>query len=242
MLDRLVSGQVYLHQITAIEGWRFVDLLEAVRNHPAVTVTPLDPIEIMAALGAPGVNPEGQFAPDTYRFARGTTDLAILEQAYTAMQAQLATVWSGRSPTAAVDTPYEALILASIIEKETALASERRQISGVFSRRLKRGMRLQTDPTVIYGLGSDFDGNLKRTDLNRDTPYNTYTRAGLPPTPIALPGLESLRAAVDPDEGSALYFVATGSADGSHSFSATLEDHNRAVADYLRRLRSREAE
>jgi UPF0755 protein len=193
----------------------------------------------MVALGAEGVNPEGQFAPDTYNFARGTRDLAILQQAYTAMQGQLDTVWRTRSPTAAVDTPYEALILASIIEKETALAAERRQISGVFSRRLQRGMRLQTDPTVIYGLGVDFDGNLRRADLSRDTPYNTYTRAGLPPTPIALPGLDSLRAAVDPDDGAALYFVATGSADGSHAFSATLEEHNRAVGNYLRRLRDR---
>lgn len=192
----------------------------------------------MAELGAPDRDPEGQFAPDTYFFPRGTSDLAILEQAYDRMQTELETVWRERSPTAAVETPYEALILASIIEKETGLASERRQISGVFNRRLQRGMRLQTDPTVIYGLGADFDGNLRRADLSRDTPYNTYTRRGLPPTPIALPGLDALRAAVDPDDGSALYFVATGSPDGSHTFSATLEEHNRAVAAYLQRLRS----
>jgi UPF0755 protein len=241
VLDRLVAGQVYLHQVTVIEGWRFNDLIQVLREHPAVTTTALEPDAIMAALGASGVHPEGQFAPDTYRFPRGTSDLAILEQAYLAMQAQLETVWGDRSPVAAVDTPYEALILASIVEKETALASERRQISGVFSRRLQRGMRLQTDPTVIYGLGEDFDGNLRRADLNRDTPYNTYTRSGLPPTPIALPSLDALRAAVNPDEGSALYFVATGSADGSHAFSVTLDEHNRAVAEYLRRLRSREA-
>jgi UPF0755 protein len=238
LLDRLVSGQVYLHQLTAIEGWRFTDLLAALDQHPAITVTDIDPDRLMADLGVPGVHPEGQFAPDTYRFPRGTTDLAILEQAYRAMQERLASVWAMRSPTAAVESPYEALILASIIEKETALPSERREISGVFSRRLQRGMRLQTDPTVIYGLGEAFDGNLRRADLGQDTPYNTYTRAGLPPTPIALPGLESLRAAVDPADGSALYFVATGAADGSHRFSDTLEEHNRAVADYLRRLRN----
>ena len=192
----------------------------------------------MSALGAPGVDPEGQFAPDTYNFPRGTSDLTILEQAHGRLQDQLESIWRERSPTAAVTTPYEALILASIIEKETALASERRQISGVFNRRLQRGMRLQTDPTVIYGLGADFDGNLRRADLDRDTPYNTYTRRGLPPTPIALPGIESLRAAVDPDESDTLYFVATGAPDGSHTFSATLEAHNQAVAAYLRRLRS----
>jgi UPF0755 protein len=242
LLDLLVSGQVYLHQLTAIEGWRFADFVAALDQNPAIAVTGIDPDRIMAELGAPGVHPEGQFAPDTYRFPRGTTDLAILEQAYRAMQQQLASVWAVRSPTAAVETPYEALILASIIEKETALPSERREISGVFSRRLQRGMRLQTDPTVIYGLGDDFDGNLRRADLGRDTPYNTYTRSGLPPTPIALPGLASLRAAVDPADGSALYFVATGAADGSHRFSDTLEEHNRAVADYLQRLRNRPPE
>jgi len=242
LLDRLVRGEVYLHQLTVIEGWRFEDLLDALRRHAAVAATDLGPEQIMRELGAPGVHPEGQFAPDTYRFPRGTTDFQILSQAYAAMQARLEQVWRERSSTAVVETPYQALILASIIEKETALASERRQISGVFSRRLQRGMRLQTDPTVIYGLGSDFDGNLRRADLSRDTPYNTYTRAGLPPTPIALPGLDSLRAAVDPDDGLALYFVATGASDGSHTFSATLEEHNRAVAEYLRRLRSREDE
>lgn len=238
LLSRIVDGQVFLHQLTVIEGWRFDDLRKALRDHPAIVATGLEAGTIMAEIGAPGMHPEGQFAPDTYFFPRGTTDLVILVQAHERMQAQLGVVWDERSPTAAVTTPYEALILASIIEKETALPSERRQISGVFSRRLQRGMRLQTDPTVIYGLGDDFDGNLRRVDLGRDTPYNTYTRAGLPPTPIALPGIESLRAAVDPDDGQALYFVASGSADGSHVFSATLEEHNRAVAAYLRRLRN----
>ncbi|MDH3420172.1 MAG: endolytic transglycosylase MltG, partial [Gammaproteobacteria bacterium] len=230
------------HQIAVIEGWRFEELRRALRAHPAVIPSALESDEVMEALGAPGIHPEGQFAPDTYSFARGTPELEILEQAHRALQDQLAMVWSQRSPVVAVETPYEALILASIIEKETALTTERRQISGVFSRRLQRGMRLQTDPTVIYGLGADFDGNLRRADLDRDTPYNTYTRRGLPPTPIALAGSDALRAAVDPDESLALYFVATGLADGSHTFSATLEEHNQAVAAYLRRLRTRDSQ
>ncbi len=242
VLDRLVAGDVYLHQLTIIEGWRFSDLLHAVRAHPAISASSTTADDIMSQLGSPGVHPEGQFAPDTYSFPRGTSDIEILGQAHRAMIEQLNAVWANRSPTAAVDTTYEALILASIIEKETALASERPQISGVFSRRLQRGMRLQTDPTVIYGLGEAFDGNLRRADLNRDTPYNTYTRRGLPPTPIALPGLASLQAAVDPYDGGYLYFVATGEPDGSHDFSATLEEHNQAVARYLRRLRARDAE
>jgi UPF0755 protein len=242
LLDQLVEGQVYLHQLAVIEGWRFEELRGALRAHPAVIPSGLEADEIMAALGASGVHPEGQFAPDTYSFPRGTPEIEILEQAYLSLQAQLAEIWNARSPVVAVETPYEALILASIIEKETALATERRQISGVFSRRLQRGMRLQTDPTVIYGLGDDFDGNLRRADLARDTPYNTYTRRGLPPTPIALAGGDALRAAVDPDESLALYFVATGLGDGSHTFSATLEEHNRAVSAYLQRLRTRDSQ
>ena len=242
LLDQLVAGQVHLHQLAVIEGWRFEELRSALQAHPAVVASALAPAEIMAALGAPGVHPEGQFAPDTYSFPRGTPELEILEQAHRSLQTQLEDIWVQRSPVVAVQTPYEALILASIIEKETALAAERRQISGVFSRRLQRGMRLQTDPTVIYGLGEAFDGNLRRADLDRDTPYNTYTRRGLPPTPIALAGSDALRAAVDPDESLALYFVATGLGDGSHTFSATLEEHNRAVAAYLRRLRTRNAQ
>jgi UPF0755 protein len=239
LLKQLVGGQVYLHQLTVVEGWRFRDFQQVLRAHPAVEATELDAAAIMTAIGAEGVDPEGQFAPDTYRFPRGISDIAIFEQAYLTMQERLVAIWDRRSPNAAVTTPYEALILASIIEKETALASERRQIAGVFSRRLQRGMRLQTDPTVIYGMGVDFDGDIRRADLTLDTPYNTYTRTGLPPTPIALPGSDALRAAVDPDDAGALYFVATGLDDGSHAFSSTLEEHNRAVATYLRRLRER---
>ena len=238
LLDRLVSGQVYLHQLTVVEGTRFRDLLAALRAHPAIEPSTLDGAGIMAALGEPGVHPEGQFFPDTYKFPKGTPDIELLRLAHQALVTRLDAAWQRRSTDIQLRTPYEALILASIIEKETALATERRLIAGVFHQRLRRNMRLQTDPTVIYGLGEIYDGNLRRQDLERDTPYNTYTRNGLPPTPIALPGAGSLEAAVTPELGDAIYFVATGRGDGSHYFSATLEEHERAVRDYLRQLRS----
>lgn len=240
LLDKLVDGDVFLHQFTIVEGSRFADVLAALRTHPAIVATSLDGAAIMTALGAPGVHPEGQFFPDTYRFAFGTSDVDVLRVAHGALSAQLATAWSQRSPDLLLQNEYQALILASIIEKETALASERRLIAGVFHERLQRNMRLQTDPTVIYGIGETFDGNLRRQDLERDTPYNTYTRAGLPPTPIALPGRGALVAAVTPERSGAVFFVATGRGDGSHYFSSTLEEHERAVRDYLRVLRSRE--
>jgi UPF0755 protein len=240
LVDKLVSGQVYLHQLTVVEGWRFAELLAAVRADAAIRASSLDGAAIMAELGEPGVHPEGQFFPDTYFFPRGTTELELLRTAHQAMRDHLAKAWDGREPNAQLHDPYEALILASIIEKETALPAERKLISGVFQQRLKRGMRLQTDPTVIYGIGETFDGNLRRQDLERDTPYNTYTRGGLPPTPIALPGNASLEAAVQPQATDALYFVATGRGDGSHTFSATLEEHDRAVRDYLKRLHGQE--
>lgn len=238
LLDKLVSGEVFLHEITIVEGSRFRDALAAVRAHAAITAGALDADAIMSELGAPGVHPEGQLFPDTYRFPKGTTDIALLRVAHDALVARLNDAWSRRSPDLAVSSPYEALILASIIEKETALASERALISGVFQQRLRRNMRLQTDPTVIYGIGESFDGNLRRQDLDRDTPYNTYTRFGLPPTPIALVGAAALEAAVSPAATNALYFVATGRGDGSHRFSATYEEHQIAVAEYLRTLRS----
>jgi len=238
LLEKLVSGQVYLHQITVVEGWRFDELLTAVRANPAVKASTLDGAAIMAALGEPDVHPEGQFFPDTYSFPRGTTDVELLRTAHQALRAHLDDAWQRRGAELRIATPYQALVLASIIEKETALPSERRLISGVFHERLRRGMRLQTDPTVIYGLGAAFDGNLRRQDLDNDTPYNTYTRAGLPPTPIALPGAASIEAAVEPEITGAVYFVATGRPDGSHFFSATLEQHEQAVRDYLRRLKS----
>jgi UPF0755 protein len=239
LLDKLVSGDVFLHQITIVEGSRFAEVLAALRAHPAIAATDLDGAGIMSALGAPGVHPEGQFFPETYRFALGTSDVDVLRVAHEALAVHLEAAWRQRSPDLLLENEYEALTLASIIEKETALASERRLIAGVFHERLRRNMRLQTDPTVIYGIGETFDGNLRRQDLERDTPYNTYTRAGLPPTPIALPGADALLAAVTPEHNGAVYFVATGRGDGSHYFSSTLEEHERAVRDYLRVLRSR---
>lgn len=239
LLERLSSGDVLLHAITFIEGSRFVDLRRQLATHAAVAQSTAEmPAErLMQELGAPGVHPEGQFFPDTYHFARGTTDLELLRIAYRRMQSELDAAWAIRAASLPLATRYEALILASIVEKETALDSERPQIAGVFIERLKRGMRLQTDPTVIYGIGDNYDGNIRRVDLLRDTPYNTYTRSGLPPTPIALPGADSLRAAVQPKMTGALFFVATGRGDGSHHFSATLEEHNAAVQRYLRQLR-----
>ncbi|MGE3667176.1 MAG: endolytic transglycosylase MltG, partial [Steroidobacteraceae bacterium] len=196
---------------------------------------------VMRAIGHAGEHPEGRFFPDTYRFADGTTDRELYRLAFDTMTRELAAAWQARHMELPLANADEALVLASIVEKETALASERPLIAGVFVTRLRKGMRLQTDPTVIYGLGSRYDGDIRRRDLLADTPYNTYTRAGLPPTPIALPGREALLAAVQPDESGALYFVATGKGDGSHVFSKTLAEHNAAVARYLARLRARAA-
>jgi UPF0755 protein len=236
LLQMLVDGNVVMYQLTVVEGWRFADLLAALHAHEAIVPRGLGAAEIMAELGSPGVHPEGQFLPDTYVFPKGTTDLIVLRSAHEAMRTTLEAAWLARTAQTVVADPYSALILASIIEKETALPAERAKISGVFQQRLARGMRLQTDPTVIYGLGETFDGNLRRRDLARDTPYNTYTRRGLPPTPIALPSAASILAAVNPELTDALYFVATGEPDGSHRFSATVDEHNAAVREYLRRL------
>jgi len=241
VMDQLVAGEVVLHAITIVEGWTFRQLRAAVEAHPAIgEKLPAGEEEaLMARLGRPGEHPEGWFLPETYRFARGTSELQLLSMAHRAMVAALDEAWAQRAEDIPLETPYDALILASIIERETGLADERHEIAGVFARRLQRGMRLQTDPTVIYGLGEEFDGNLRRVDLRTDTPYNTYTRHGLPPTPIALPGRAALEAAVHPADGKALYFVATGRPDGSHYFSETLAEHNRAVARYLATLRER---
>jgi UPF0755 protein len=194
----------------------------------------------MTALGHPGEFPEGRFFPDTYRFAAKTTDLEILGLAYNAMQRVLDDAWQHRSADLPFQTPYAALTLASIVEKETGLPAERPKIAGVFVTRLRKGMRLQTDPTVIYGLGAGYDGDIHTRDLAADTPYNTYTRAGLPPTPIALPGRESILAAVHPQENGEVYFVATGTGDGGHHFSKTLDEHNAAVRSYLDHLRAQQ--
>lgn len=232
LIEQIAAGRVIQHALIVVEGWTFQQLRQALAAHPKIvhTLREANDAEIMARLGRSGEHPEGRFFPDTYHFPAGTTDEAFLRRALTAMDRRLNEVWVRRAPDSPLSDPYQALILASIVEKETALPSERPAIAGVFVRRLKKGMPLQTDPTVIYGLGAAFDGDLRRRDLMADTPYNTYVRKGLPPTPIALPGGEALAAVANPGSGDALYFVATG--DGGHSFSATLEEHNRAVRRY----------
>lgn len=231
-LEQLIEGRIIQYALTIVEGWTFHQMLQAVAAHKKIanTLRGLDDAQIMSRLGHPREHPEGRFFPDTYFFPAGTTDFAFLKRAFQTMERRLRDAWEQRDPDLPLDTPYEVLILASIIEKETALPSERREIAGVLIRRLNKGMRLQVDPTVIYGLGEAFDGNIRREDLRRDTPYNTYTHKGLPPTPIALPGAESLLAAVKPAPGDTLYFVARG--DGSHIFTRTLGEHNRAVQKY----------
>jgi UPF0755 protein len=242
LLELLESGDVVQHSVTIVEGWTFRDLRRALEREPALDnkLAGQDDAAVMRALGEPGTRPEGLFFPDTYLFGRGATDLDILKQARERMRRELDRAWAERDKDLPIEDSYQALVLASIVEKETALSSERARIAGVFTERLRASMRLQTDPTVIYGLGPGFDGNLRRSDLERDGPYNTYTRAGLPPTPIALPGAGSLQAAVRPDERGDLYFVATGEADGSHTFSRTLAEHERAVAAYLKRYRQQQ--
>ena len=240
LLEQFTSGAVRLYSFTIIEGWNRWDLLKALHAHPQLvaTMTDEDWPALLEKLGANTRHPEGLFLPETYHFPGNTHDRKLLQQAYEHMQDTLAEEWAGRSESSAAESPYEALILASIIEKETARADERPRIAGVFTRRLEKRMRLQTDPTVIYGIGPGFNGNLTRKDLRSDTPYNTYTRHGLPPTPIAMPGRAAINAAIQPADGEELYFVATGLSDGSHQFSATKAEHDAAVADYLRRLRS----
>jgi len=241
LLEVLSSGAVVLHSVTFIEGSTFADIRKLLRTNADVRgdYANQSAAQIMQALQAPGVHPEGQFFPDTYYFPKGTSDLELLAMAHRRMTTELEAAWRERDPTLPLASAYEALILASVVEKETALDRERPLVAGVFVERLRRGMRLQTDPTVIYGLGEAYDGNIRRSDLLRDTPYNTYTRSGLPPTPIALPGLDSLRAAVKPNLTGAIFFVATGEPDGSHFFSSTLSEHEAAVKRYLQKLRQR---
>jgi UPF0755 protein len=238
ILDMFEQGRVVLEQLTVVEGSTFADFRRELDQHAAVThtLTGKSADEVMTALGHPGEFPEGRFFPDTYRFATRTTDRDILLLAYKDMQKLLEAAWAQHSPGLPFDTAYQALILASIVEKETGVPAERPRIAGVFVTRLRKGMRLQSDPTVIYGLGESYDGDIRTRDLVTDTPYNSYTRAGLPPTPIALPGRESILAAVHPQETGDLYFVATG--NGGHHFSRTLEEHNEAVKAYLAHLRS----
>ena len=234
LLSMLVRGEESLRTVTIVEGWNWRQVRQALAK--AEQLQPdsraLSDAALMAQLGRPGVAPEGRFYPDTYSYAKGASDLAVLQRAMKAMDKQLQYAWDARQPGAALQSPEQALILASIVEKETGKAHDRAQISGVFNNRLRIGMRLQTDPTVIYGLGEAFDGDLRRVHLTTDTPWNTYTRGGLPPTPIAMPGKAALLAAVQPAKTSAIYFVAKG--DGSSHFSATLDEHNRAVNRYQR--------
>jgi len=245
LLQELVSGRVVLHKLTLVEGWSVREMLRAIRAEPALQKTlQTSPAGDVAAalaheLGLPWQSAEGAFLPETYLFARGTTDREILSRAHKALNDRLNQAWATRRPDLPLANPYELLILASIVERETALASERPLIAGVFIRRLQKGMRLQTDPTVIYGLGPNFDGNLTRASLETDSPWNTYTRDGLPPTPIAAPSVASIQAASRPVDGKTLFFVASGNGDGSHRFTATLKDHEAAVRDYLAALNRR---
>lgn len=229
LLKIISKGEVSQRQISVIEGWTFRQFREALNGSPDITHTTINmtDAEILQRIGAPESQPEGLFFPDTYYFAAGSSDLVILKRAYQTMQKHLQQAWLGRDPGLPLQTPYQALILASIVEKETGAPVDRSMIAGVFINRLRKGMLLQTDPTVIYGLGDKYDGNLHKRDLLTDTAYNTYTRAGLTPTPIALPGVAALQAALHPAQTEALYFVSRG--DGSSQFSNTLSAHNRAV-------------
>lgn len=233
-LDRIVTGRGQVDvRVTIVEGWTFSqmrDLLDGAEDLQRQTAG-LSDAEIMQRLGHPDLHPEGQFYPDTYYYRKGDSDMALFRKAFELMQARLEEAWEQRVPDLLLTGPYEALILASIIEKETQVRDEQPTIAGVFFNRLKKGMRLQTDPTVIYGIGEAFDGNITRKHLETDTPYNTYTRAGLTPTPISLPGMDSLLAAVRPATTDAYYFVARGG--GRHKFSRTLDEHNRAVRKYI---------
>jgi UPF0755 protein len=234
LLNKMVRGDEVMATVRLIEGWTFKQFRAELARAPDLkqATAAMSEAELMAALGAPGIAAEGRFYPDTYAFSKGASDLAVLKRAYRAMKQQIDLAWAERPPNTPLRSADEALTLASIVEKETGAAKDRGLVAGVFNNRLRIGMPLQTDPTVIYGLGDRFDGNLRKKDLLADTPYNTYTRAGLPPTPISMPGRASLLAAVKPDATKALYFVARG--DGSSQFSESLTDHNRAVNQYQR--------
>ncbi|MEO0368217.1 MAG: endolytic transglycosylase MltG [Pseudomonadota bacterium] len=232
LMEKVISGDVIRYSVTLVEGKRFSDYraqLEALQGLED-EIAELSDSQVMRYLGAPGRHPEGQFAPQTYFYTKGDTDLDLLKQAFERQQSLTLGIWEQRDEDSQLNSAYELLILASIIEKETGVAHERPEIGGVFHNRLKIGMKLQTDPTVIYGMGDAYDGNIRRRDLTTDTEYNTYTRYGLPPTPIAMPGEAAIQAAANPDTTEALYFVGKG--DGTHKFSRTLAEHNRAVIKY----------
>lgn len=244
LLAAMRDGRVTSYRFTIIEGWNIRELRAALAKATPLKQegAQLDHAALMQALGRGGQHPEGRFLPETYHYTRNDTDLDVLRRAADAMDKALAEAWEGRDPGLPLRTPYELLTLASIVEKETGAPEERPQIAGVFVRRLQVPMRLETDPTVIYGLGSAYDGNIRRRDLDTDTPYNTYTRDGLPPTPIAMPGRSALQAAARPAPGDALFFVAIGDGSGRHVFSRTYAEHRAAVAEYLQRYRARRAE
>lgn len=235
LLRMLVRGDESLSTVKLIEGWTFKRFRQELSQAEGLkpTIASMTDDAVMIALGMPGIPAEGRFFPDTYSYAKGSTDMAVLRRALKAMDRHLNEAWAARAPDSTLKTPQDALILASIVEKETGHEADRGLIAGVFNNRLRIGMPLQTDPSVIYGLGDRFDGNLRKIDLQTDTPYNTYTRRGLPPTPISMPGKAALLAAVSPNPTKALYFVARG--DGSSAFSATLTEHNRAVNQYQRK-------
>jgi len=240
LLERMRDGKVLSYRFTIVEGWNIRQLRAALAAaEPLLQETAdLDDAALMEALGHPGQHPEGRFLPETYAYTRGDSDLDLLARAHDALDRALDAAWQSRDADLPLASKEEALVLASIVEKETGIADERPQIAGVFLRRLELGMRLQTDPTVIYGMGSAYAGNLRKTDLLTDTPYNTYTRDGLPPTPIAMVGAQALQAVTHPAEGDALYFVAIGDGSGRHVFSKTLSEHQAAVREYIRRYRA----
>lgn len=233
LLENMAEGRVLHHHVTLVDGWTFAQVRAALAKAPKLKheLPGMADKLVMASFGEKGRSPEGMFMPDTYDYVLGMSDMDILARARTAMRAYLAKEWPGRDPSIPVQTPYDALILASLVERETAVGSERPRIAGVFERRLKIGMRLETDPSVIYGMGTAYQGKIHKSDLQTDTPYNTYTRFGLPPTPIALPSRAAIDAVLHPASGDALYFVAKG--DGTHQFSATLAEQNAAVRKYI---------
>ena len=243
LLKAMRDGKVVQRRFTIVEGWNIRELRAALAA--ATLLKPdaaeLDDAALMRALGHPGQHPEGRFLPETYQYTRGDSDLDVLKRANAAMDKALAAAWAKRRPASVLKTPDEMLVLASIVEKETGIASERPQIAGLFLQRLKIGMRLQTDPTVIYGIGPGYDGNVRTRDLQTDTPYNTYTRAGLPPTPIAMPGVDALDAVASPAASEFLYFVAVGDGSGRHLFARTYAEHQANVRSYLQKYRASQA-
>lgn len=240
LLTHMREGRVVRRRFTIVEGWNIRELRAALkRAEPLVQdAAAMSDAELMAAIGHAGQHPEGRFLPETYLYTSGDSDVDILRRAHAAMQKALDEAWAKRRSDSVLKTPEEMLVLASIVEKETGVADERPRIAGLFERRLRIGMRLQTDPTVIYGMGASYDGNIRKRDLQTDTPYNTYTRAGLPPTPIAMPGVDALNAVAQPADGDALYFVAVGDGSGRHLFGRTLAEHEANVAQYLRNYRA----